>query len=295
MVLSFSDSFVRSSSTETNVTVNANVPFAATVSMPPWVNGVWDAALPRSLYPILPPPHPYYAGAQPLAMHRFFSSTKTDSDASMTEAQRYDDEDEDVDGTPLDGTTFGHYYLASDNVNRERENTNIDSDVEDQDTSSSDFEMDIESEDQALEIVRPSRARAVKKNATRSYQAINKRATPKRTTNAGNKTTTSGSASDGPARRTRSSTSSQEPKAKITGYGGVDLSPLTDKYKTRKSWTPANKTTLRKAIRRWWTAVGAAAQNSSRKIGIPGGNKDEGWMYIWAECKKLNPDFNHNE
>ncbi|KAG8899748.1 hypothetical protein FRC00_000982 [Tulasnella sp. 408] len=292
MVLSFSDSFVRSSSTETNVAVNANVPFAATVPRPPWVNEVWDAALPRSLYPILPPPHPYYARAQPLAMHRSFSSTNTDSDTTMTEAQRYDDEDDDVDGTPLDATTFGHYSLASANVNRQRENT----DVEDQDTSSSDFEMDMESEDEALEIARPSRSRAVKKNATRDHQAINKRVLPKRTTNSGKKTTatTSGSASDGPARRTRSSASSQQRKAKITGYNGVDLSPLTDKYKTRKSWTPDNKTTLRKAIRRWWTTVGAGAQNSSRKIGIPGGNKDEGWMFIWAECKTLNPNFNHN-
>ncbi|KAG9040651.1 hypothetical protein FS837_000361 [Tulasnella sp. UAMH 9824] len=300
MVLAFSSSFVRSSSTETNAT---NVPFAATVSQPAPVNAVWDAALPRSLYPILPPPQPYYARAQPLAMSRSFSSTNTDSDTTMTEVQRYEDEDDDVDGAPLDATTFANYYLASDDVNREHENIDIETHAEHQDTSSPDFEMDTESEDATLEIVRPTRARAVKESATKAHQPVNKRAPLKRTAKAGRKTATtsektsatSGSASDGPARRTRSSTSSQQSKAKITGYDGVDLSPLVDKYKTRKTWTPANKTTLRKAIRTWWTTVGAAAQNSRQKIGIPRGNKDEGWMYIWAECKRLNPNFNHND
>ncbi|KAG9040663.1 hypothetical protein FS837_000329 [Tulasnella sp. UAMH 9824] len=236
-------------------------------------------------------------------MSHSFSSTNTESDRTMAELQTYDDEGDDVDGAPLDATTFGHYYLASDNANLERENTDVGTDFEHQGTSSPDSEMDIESEDATLEIVRPTRARAVKESATKAHQPVNKRAPPKRTAKAGKKTATtsektsatSGSASDGPARRTRSSTSSQQPKSKITGYGGVDLSPLADKYKTRKTWTPANKTTLRKAIRTWWTTVGAAAQNSRQKIGIPRGNKDEGWMYIWAECKRVNPNFNHND
>ncbi|KAG8912463.1 hypothetical protein FRC00_004463, partial [Tulasnella sp. 408] len=271
-------------------------------SRPPWVNDVLDAALPRSLYPILPPPQPYYARAQPIAISRSFSSANTDSDTTMADVQRYEDEDDEADGNPLNAATSANYCLASGNVNRERENTDMDTDVEDQETGSSDFEMDFESEDESLEIVRPTRVRAVKKNAPGAHQAINQPAPPKRAARTGNKTintgektpATSGSASERFAKRTRSSTSSQQPKAQITGYGGVDLSPLTDKYKTRKMWTPANKTTLRKAIRRWWTAIGAAAHSYPRKIRIPGGNKDEGWMFIWAECKKLNPEFNHN-
>ncbi|KAG9040652.1 hypothetical protein FS837_000362 [Tulasnella sp. UAMH 9824] len=235
-------------------------------------------------------------------MARSFSSTNTESDTTMAEIQRYDDDDDDVDGAPLDATNFANYCPASNNVNRERENTDIETDVEPQNTGSSDFEMEIESEDEAPEGVRPTRA--VKTNAARAHQPVNKRAPPKRpfkatketTTTTGKKTSaTSRSASDGPARRTRSSTSSHQPKARITGYAGVDLSPLVDKYKTRKTWTPENKETLREAIQTWWTTVGAAAQNSRQRIGIPGGKNDEGWMFIWAECKKLNPNFNHND
>ncbi|KAG9040664.1 hypothetical protein FS837_000330 [Tulasnella sp. UAMH 9824] len=236
-------------------------------------------------------------------MARSFSSTNTESDTTMAEIQPYDDEDDNVDGAPLDTTNFANYYVASYNANRERENTYIETDVEPQSTGSSDFEMEIESEDEALEVVRPTRA--VKKSAARAHQPVNKRGPPKRASKAAKKTTSSsgskktsatgGSASEGPARRTRSSTASQQPKAKITGYGGVDLSPLVDKYKTRKTWTPENKETLREAIQTWWTTVGAAAQNSRQRIGIPGGKNDEGWMFIWAECKKLNPNFNHNE
>lgn len=137
---------------------------------------------------------------------------------------------QDVDGTPLDAKAFAHYYLASDNANRERGNTDTATDVEHQETGPSDFEMDIESEDETLEVVRPTRARAVKKNATRATPAVNKRAPPKRIAKAGNKSTTTseknsatcGSASKGPARRTRSSTVSR-PKQLASCFSGREL------------------------------------------------------------------------
>ncbi|KAG9041871.1 hypothetical protein FS837_011635 [Tulasnella sp. UAMH 9824] len=301
MVMYYPGSFVRSSS-ETNDAANTDVQPAATLPMPPWTKPVpnYDQ-LPRSLYP---PPRLYYARARSGVMLSSSSSTNTETDTVMSDVQNYDDEGEDVDGTPLDAATLANYEVAScTNANSRFEGGNVDSDNGNQD-SSSPFEADYEDEEEALRTVRVTRALSLKgrkTHATKAGQAANKRASPKRTTKAGKTTTsekalaTGGSASAGPARRTRSSTSSQQPKEQVLGYQGVDLSPLTAKgYKTRKIWPPASKATLRTAIDRWWMAEGAASYNYPRKIVIPGG-KNEAWMYIWAECKKLNPAFNHNK
>ncbi|KAG8936015.1 hypothetical protein FRC00_009976 [Tulasnella sp. 408] len=308
MAMFFSSSSVRSSSIETHAAFYTDVQPAATAPRPPWFKAVEDYdALPRSLYPILPPPHPYYARAHPIVLSRCSSSITTYRDASMMEVQNYEDEDEGVDGTPLDATILDNYTIVSSSNGRtefEDDNIGIDScDIEDE-YSSSAFEVDYEPEEDALGTLRATRAPCMqgRKNATRTNQAANKRTSPKRTTKAGKKTTSEkalasgGSASGGTARRTRSSASSQQPKARVIGYQGVDLSPLTERgYKTRKKWTPANKATLLTAIRRWWRAEGAASYHYPRKIMVPSGNKDEAWMLIWAECKKLNPNFNHTK
>ncbi|KAG9026788.1 hypothetical protein FS837_004511 [Tulasnella sp. UAMH 9824] len=226
----------------------------------------------------------------------------------MTDVQNCEDEEEYVDGTPLDATTFDHYNpVSSDYGNDESENGTIQSDAEDEDPSS-EFEMEYECEEETLPIVKAAWALPLKqrKSATKAHRAITKctrtpyatRATTNATINGSAKTETAsrgGFASDGPAKRTRSSVLSQ-PKAQAIGYNGVDLSPVTAKgYKTRKTWTPVNKTTLRTAICHWWSDIGAAAYKYPRKIEVPSKNKDEAWMWIWAECKRFNPNFNHND
>ncbi|KAG8961554.1 hypothetical protein FRC00_011911 [Tulasnella sp. 408] len=235
------------------------------------------------------------------------ATVTTDRDVSMMEVQNYEDEDEDVDGTPLDASTSSSYTIASSSNGRtefEDDNIGIDSCGVEDGCLSSAFKVDYQPEAEALGAVGATRALCMqgRQNATRTNEAANKRTSPKRNTKAGKKTTSEkalasgGSASGGPTRRTRSSASSQQPKAQFVGYQGVDLSPLTERgYKTRKKWTPANKATLLTAIHRWWMAEGAASYHYPRKIMVPSGNKDEAWMLIWAECKKLNPNFNHTK
>ncbi|KAG9040662.1 hypothetical protein FS837_000328, partial [Tulasnella sp. UAMH 9824] len=102
MVLSFANSFVRSSSTETNATANGNVPSATIDSRPPWVKAVENPdVLPRHLYPILPPAQPYDARVQPydargqpIIMSRYSSSATMTAETVMSDAQLYEDEDE---------------------------------------------------------------------------------------------------------------------------------------------------------------------------------------------------------
>ncbi|KAG8936014.1 hypothetical protein FRC00_009975 [Tulasnella sp. 408] len=234
------------------------------------------------------------------------SSTSSDSDTAMTDVQNCEDEEEDVDGTALDATAFDNYNFSSSYYsNGEMENRIIQRDAVDEDPSS-EFEKNYESEEDTLEIVKATRTLSLKqrKNATKAHRPVSKCTHTSRTAKAAKnipisrlaKTTARGGlASDGPAKRTRSSVSSQ-PRAKAIGYNGVDLSPVTAKgYKTRKTWTPATKSTLRTAIRHWWSDFGAAVYDYPRKIEVPSKNKDEAWMWIWAECKKLNPNFNHNE
>ncbi|KAG8961555.1 hypothetical protein FRC00_011912 [Tulasnella sp. 408] len=302
---SFSPSQVLPTWTNPLLTISSSFP----VPIPPWAkSGLNYTSLPRSLYPILPPPSPYYVRVQPVAMSRASSSTRSDSDTAMTDVQNCEDQDEDVDGTPLDATAFDNYNVVSSYYgNGETQNRTIQSDAGDED-SSLEFEMDYEYEEDTLEIAKATRALSLKqtKTATKAHRAVSKCTRTSRTAKAANNTPTSrlaktkttargGLASDGPAKRTRSSVSS-EPKAQAIGYNGVDLSPVTAKgYKTRKTWTPANKSTLRTAIRHWWSDFGAAVYNYPQKVEVPSKNKDEAWMWIWAECKKLNPNFNHNE
>ncbi|KAG8912462.1 hypothetical protein FRC00_004462, partial [Tulasnella sp. 408] len=95
MVLSFADSFVRASSAETNVTATSDSQPAGTVSRPPWVKAVENFdVLPRTLYPILPPPQPYSAGVQPANTSRCSSSVTMAADTVMSHVQQYEDEEE---------------------------------------------------------------------------------------------------------------------------------------------------------------------------------------------------------
>ncbi|KIO27954.1 hypothetical protein M407DRAFT_22862 [Tulasnella calospora MUT 4182] len=297
-MLTFSPgSFVCSSSSSTNATVNASHELATRVSMPPWIQPVHNP-LPCSLYPILPPPTPYYARTQPLDMLRSYSTTSTDDDTG---------EGEDIDGTPLDSTTFANCNIASSNNGNGGFEASTESDI-DGEYCSSESEFDPESEDETLDIIRASKALAIKKkkNTMKAAQAVAKRTSPKRTARATktcNKTTTSTSVeastsdSDSPAKRTRSSTRSQKPKAQITGYHKVEVVPLqgTQKFKTRKTWIPEDKAVLKVAVRRWWRAVGAARYNYPTTIVLPKKRSDECWGWMWSECKKSNEKFNRNE
>ncbi|KAG8953385.1 hypothetical protein FRC00_006348, partial [Tulasnella sp. 408] len=63
--------------------------------MPPWAQaGLNYDKLPSSPYPILPPPKIYFSRAQSRAMLPSSSSTNTETDTVMSNAQDYDDEGE---------------------------------------------------------------------------------------------------------------------------------------------------------------------------------------------------------
>lgn len=65
------------------------------VARPPWVKEIENPeVLPRSLYPLLPPPQLYNARVQPITMSRCSSSSTMAADSVMGDAQLYADEDE---------------------------------------------------------------------------------------------------------------------------------------------------------------------------------------------------------
>ncbi|KIO27952.1 hypothetical protein M407DRAFT_7052 [Tulasnella calospora MUT 4182] len=118
--------------------------------MPPWIQPV-HSPLPRSLYPILPPFTPYYARTQPLGMPRSYSTTPTDNDTVMMDAQDCEDDSEDLDGTPLDSTTFANDHFGFSKNGNGGFGGNMRSDVDEED-SNSDSEFDPELEDETLDI-----------------------------------------------------------------------------------------------------------------------------------------------
>ncbi|KIO27958.1 hypothetical protein M407DRAFT_7058 [Tulasnella calospora MUT 4182] len=198
--------------------------------MPPWIQSVHNP-LPRSLYPILPPPTPYYAPTKPVTMFCSSSTTSSDSDTAMMDTQDYE-EGETLTllrtfplppflssppspflcllagprRTPLDSTNVANYNIASCNIGTGGSGVNIESDVDDEE-SSSEWEFDPESEDETFNITcnKTNPSTAVEGNQRKKASA---------------------SDSNSPAKRTRSSARSQQPKARITGYHEVEMVPL---------------------------------------------------------------------
>ncbi|KAG8921626.1 hypothetical protein FRC01_000148 [Tulasnella sp. 417] len=305
----FPASSVRSSSTEANAAPERTTNPVARVFVPPWAQNVPNYnPIFGSLYPHLPPPTPScYGRVPPPSTPPSPSATSADDDTIMAEAENYEDEAEDVDGTPLDAVHPGH--VEGPNAGGCSSDIDVDDDDED---SGSEYEVDLESEDETLYSVRTTRASSVKekKNAIKAAEAANKRTSRARTAKAAKLSKTTATSTsvkgsrkknassknvDAPARRTRSSIA-QPPVAQIIKHRGVEIAPLgrAQKFKTRKTWTDEDKCTLTIALRHWWKAEGAAAYNYPSKIVIPKKRKDECWLWLWAECKKIDPQFNRN-
>ncbi|KAG8916965.1 hypothetical protein FRC01_002752, partial [Tulasnella sp. 417] len=223
----FPASSVRSSSTEANAAPERTINPATRVFVPPWAQNVPNYnPIFGSLYPHLPPPTPScYGRAPPPSTPRSPSATSADDDTIMAEAEDYEDEAEDVDGTPLDAIPLGHFEAPN------AGGCTSDMDVDDDEDSGSEYELDLESEDETLYSVRTTRASSVKekKNAIKASEAANKRTSRARTAKAAKpskaaatstsvkgsrKKNASGKSVDAPARRTRSSIA-QPPVAQI--------------------------------------------------------------------------------
>ncbi|KAG9042635.1 hypothetical protein FS837_010606 [Tulasnella sp. UAMH 9824] len=238
-------------------------------------------------------------------MSRSSSVTNTNSDTVMTEAQDDEATSEDIDGTPLDTTAFDDYNLAYSNT--PDGGFDIESEIEEQ-YSGSEFEVDSESEAESPQMVRSTRVLSVekKKAAMKATQAVSKRHSPKRaakaaqSSRAANRTAVSapvktkapaagGRRSDGPARRTRSSASSQQPILQIIGEGEDQMPP--PKSKSRKTWLDWEKAALKSAIHNWWEAVGAAPYKNKTKIILPIHEDNGAWDWMRTECQRLESRF----
>lgn len=184
--------------------------------MLPWLNSNQPAdPLPRSLYPILPPPTPYWAAQAPPVstspLHPFSPSHLHLRSLSSSQ---------DVGGTPLDLTTFNPSDLASNHDgNLEFQHENVGNDV-DSDDSGSERELEPESSlDKTSQILGATQVLSVKERIApiEAERAVTRPASPRR------------AAADSPAKPTwtsavsygRQSSSSQHRHAEIgNGFAG---------------------------------------------------------------------------
>ncbi|KAG8944427.1 hypothetical protein FRC04_001801 [Tulasnella sp. 424] len=269
---SFPSSFVRASAAEHLATTSeSTMRVALSLRLRP-LDG-YDP-LPRSLYPILPPPVPHVHFQ---AMSRSSSNTDTENGTFMADAYHYEGDSEDTDETPLEATqpSVDNFTFQRDTTTNylDRREDSVSELQEDEDDNSG---FDDESEEETITFVNPARTVSMKERmkALKVVDAIKTRSKKTFVKDMKSRKSQKKSAASGiqpaPARRTRSFTRTQ-PAA------------------SQPASTPSNDEIAQPA--RKPTAEGADQYNHPTKMVLPEKKNNSDWDWILAWCEALDESF----
>ncbi|KAG9045352.1 hypothetical protein FS837_006450, partial [Tulasnella sp. UAMH 9824] len=282
MFMFYSSSSVGSSSAETNSTAINDVEPARGGFVFPCLKSNQPAdVLPRSLYPILPPPTPYRAAqAPPVSKSPLlpFSSSHLHLRSVFSS--------QDVDGTPPHLTNFNPYDLTS-NHDRDLEfqHKNVENNA-DNGESGSKRELKPQSSDRNFHILGTARVLSAKERIVpiEAERAVTRPASPRR------------AATNPPAKYTWTYALSQQHRAQnprlheVEIYNVPSLGPEI-KRRMIADWSDKDKATLRAAARRWWRDVGAGLHKRRKRVFLVRDKEDPCYKWMLAECKRMDEEF----